>query len=99
MTNAAVQSPVVTGIIQTDFEVMPEAVRYLQDKVREWADNPAKPLVLGKGVRFRQMRPDGTLEPDFPQFEATELVSTRDWLPYIFGASGWVAAIAAILVR
>jgi len=30
----------------------------------------------------------------------SELLETkRDWLPYIFGAGGWIAALVAILVR
>jgi len=103
MTNIAVQLPVVTGIIQANRDLAPDAARHLQDKVREWGENPSKPLILGRGICFRQMLPDGTLEPDFPVAfeteESIEFVSTRDWLPYIFGAGGWIAAIVAILVR
>lgn len=28
----------------------------------------------------------------------TLLVSKRDWLPYIFGAGGWIVALVAVLL-
>lgn len=99
--DVAVQAPVLTGIIQADADLGVEQAHELQDRFRKWATNPSTPLILGKGVRFRQMRPDGTLEPD-PRYdvdETVELVSTRDWAPYIVAVGGWVAALVAIIVR
>jgi len=49
-------------------------------------------------MTFTTTKTDETSETTY-EFATELLESRRDWLPYIFGAGGWIAAIVAILVR
>jgi hypothetical protein len=95
----------VNGILMIPESLTQSARRTLEVRFEEWRQNPDHPLVLDAGVRFRQLLPDGTLEPEppfAPYFEPvlSETIEVqRDYLPYIVGLGGWVVATLLVLVR
>jgi len=93
----------VNGILMIPESLSQAARRVLEVRFEEWCQNPDRPLVLDAGVRFRQLLPDGTLEPLFEALFEPVLSETievqRDYLPYIVGLGGWVVAVLLVLVR
>ena len=86
---------IARGIIQTDFELSEAAAKELSDRFREWEQTPGRPLVLGRGVHYRTIYPDGSVEPIHG--ELVELHAERSGLFTLF-VSGCAFALSGLAV-
>ena len=95
----------LTGVIQTTEQITQQQAADLRAQWKAWAEGPRSEPVVLSNAYFRQMLPDGTLEPMPPTWEITPSVTTelletsRDYLPWATSVLGWIVALALALTR
>lgn len=84
------------GLFELDESVSEATVHGLVRAYEAWDGEGV--FALPYGVRFRQMRPDGTFEP-FPSEALKVQVSGTTWIAMLFSMSAFILSAITLVVK